>query len=102
MYGRHEVESAFRRYFLTGPVGEDWVAWKLFNQRYTEARTRAGDGALDPLSRSDWGPWVDWARPAEGHQARPSWLGRNVPPIARMADMDIGARHPRPASTRRA
>jgi hypothetical protein len=199
-YGRDEVESAFRRYFLTGPVGEDWVAWsrlftddavyndhfwgtfggpaeiqrflegmmsfaahvysplvwynidgaqvvyqvvnradnpepggepidfpslqviryagegmwsseddwwtvaemKLFNQRYTSAWDRAGDRALDPLSRSDWGPWVDWARPAEGHRAKPSWLGRNVPPISRMSDMDVGVRHPRPTSTRRA
>jgi SnoaL-like domain len=24
---RSEVEAAFRHYFLTGPVGEDWVAW---------------------------------------------------------------------------
>ena len=26
-YDRDEVEAAFRHYFLTGPVGEDWVAW---------------------------------------------------------------------------
>jgi hypothetical protein len=24
---RAEMEEAFRHYFLTGPVGEDWVAW---------------------------------------------------------------------------
>ncbi|HEX5586470.1 MAG TPA: nuclear transport factor 2 family protein, partial [Acidimicrobiia bacterium] len=24
---RAEVEAAFRHYFLTGPVLEDWVAW---------------------------------------------------------------------------
>jgi SnoaL-like domain len=30
-YSRAEVEEAFRHYFLTGPVGEDWVAWsRLF------------------------------------------------------------------------
>ena len=26
-FGRDEVEAAFRHYFLTGPVGEDSVAW---------------------------------------------------------------------------
>jgi hypothetical protein len=35
-YDREEVESAFRHYFLTGPVGEDWVAWsKLFTEDAT-------------------------------------------------------------------
>ncbi|MGA2474784.1 MAG: nuclear transport factor 2 family protein, partial [Acidimicrobiales bacterium] len=29
---RDEVEEAFRHYFLTGPVLEDWVAWsQLFS-----------------------------------------------------------------------
>jgi len=198
-YDRDEVEAAFRHYFLTGPVGEDWVAWsqlftpdatyhdhfwgtfhgpaeierflegtmsfaahvyspllwynidgsqivykvvnradnpepggehfefpslqviryagdgkwaseddwwtvqemKLFNQRYGAAREQAGDKARDPLSRLDWGSDVDWARPAAGHQARPSWLGKDVPPIYSMATMDVGTRHQRPASTRR-
>lgn len=27
MTDRAEVEAAFRKYFLTGPVEEDWVAW---------------------------------------------------------------------------
>jgi hypothetical protein len=198
-YGRDEVEAAFRHYFLTGPVGEDWAAWsrlftddatyndhfwgvfrgpaeiqqflegtmsfaphvysplvwynidgsrvvyrvvnradspspggdpidfpslqviryagegkwsaeedwwtvaemKLFNQRYAKARNDAGTGACDPLSRLDWGLWVDWARPREGHGAAPSWLGRDVTPITRLADMTVGRRHPRPASGRR-
>jgi hypothetical protein len=26
-YPPGEVEAAFRHYFLTGPVGEDWIAW---------------------------------------------------------------------------
>jgi flavin reductase (DIM6/NTAB) family NADH-FMN oxidoreductase RutF len=26
-YDRDEVEAAFRHYFLTGPVREDWIAW---------------------------------------------------------------------------
>jgi hypothetical protein len=198
-YGRDEVEAAFRHYFLTGPVGEDWVAWsqlfapdatyndhfwgtfhgpaeiqrflegtmsfaahvyspllwynidgsqivykvvnradnpepggehfefpslqviryagdgkwaseddwwtvqemKLFNQRYAAARERAGDNARDPLSRLDWGSDVDWARPPAGHETRPSWLGKDVPPILSMATMDVGTRHPRPESRRR-
>jgi hypothetical protein len=194
-FDRAEVESAFRHYFMVGPVGEDWIAWsqlftddatyndhfwgtfhgpaeiqqflegtmsfaahvyspllwynidgsqvvykvvnradnpapggepiefpslqviqyagegkfsseddwwtvaemKLFNQRYVEARERAGDKARDPLSRLDWGTWVDWARPPEGHDPKPSWLGRDVPPIASMRDMTFGVRHPKPA-----
>jgi len=193
-FPRDEVEAAFRHYFLTGPVGEDWAAWsrlftddatyndhfwgtfhgpgeiqqflegtmsfaahvysplvwynidgsqvvykvvnradnpepggepidfpslqvieyagdgkfsseddwwtvhemKLFNQRYTAARERAGDGARDPLSRSDWGSWVDWARPPGDHEAKPSWLGRDVAPIGRLSEMTFGRRHPRP------
>jgi hypothetical protein len=204
-YGRDEVEAAFRHYFLTGPVGEDWIAWsrlftpdasyndhfwgtfhgpaeiqrflegtmsfaahvysplvwynidgaqvvykvvnradnpepggepiefpslqvikyagdgkwaseddwwtvaemKLFNQRYQAARERAGDKARDPLSRLDWGAGVDggmaadWARPPAGHQPSPSWLGRDVPPITRLSDIDVGTRHPVAASRRR-
>jgi hypothetical protein len=191
---RDEVESAFRHYFLTGPVHEDWKAWsqlftedatyndhfwgtfhgpseiqrflegtmsfaahvysplvwyvidgarivykvvnradnpepgddplefpslqviqyagdgrwsseddwwtvaemKLFNQRYAAARERAGQNAIDPLSRSDWGS-IEWARPAPGHEAAPSWLGQDVPPISSMAAMTFGVRHERPA-----
>jgi hypothetical protein len=26
-FKRAEIQEAFRHYFLTGPVGEDWVAW---------------------------------------------------------------------------
>ena len=32
-YSRAEVEEAFRHYFLTGPVLEDWAAWsQLFSE----------------------------------------------------------------------
>ena len=32
IYSRDEIEEAFRHYFLTGPVLEDWVAWsQLFS-----------------------------------------------------------------------
>jgi SnoaL-like domain len=35
-YDRSEVEAAFRHYFLTGPVHEDWVAWSnLFTEDVT-------------------------------------------------------------------
>jgi hypothetical protein len=27
IYGRDEIEQAFRHYFLTGPVLEDWASW---------------------------------------------------------------------------
>jgi hypothetical protein len=77
---------------------DDWwtvAEMKRFNQRYSAARERAAAGALDPLSRLDWGPWVDWARPPAGHQASPSWTGRDVPPITRLSDIDVGVRHPR-------
>jgi hypothetical protein len=201
-YPRDEVEAAFRHYFLTGPVGEDWIAWsqlftadatyndhfwgtfhgpaeiqrflegtmsfaahvysplvwynidgaqvvykvvnradnpepggepiefpslqviqyagdgkwaseddwwtvaemKLFNQRYQAARQRAGDKARDPLSRLDWdaGPaGTDWARLPAGHQPSPSWLGRDVPPITRLSDIDVGVRHVVAAPVRR-
>jgi hypothetical protein len=194
-----EVESAFRHYFLTGPVGEDWVAWsqlftddatyndhfwgtfhgpaeiqrflegtmsfaahvysplvwyvidgrrivykvqnradnpvpggaalefgslqvieyagdgkwaseddwwtvremKLFNQRYAAAREQAGPDATDPLSRADWGD-LEWARPAAGHKAAPSWLGKEVAPITRLSEMTFGTRHRLPARTTRA
>jgi hypothetical protein len=198
-FSRQEVEDAFRHYFLTGPVHEDWAAWsklftedavysdhfygvftgpaeiqrflegtmsfapyvysplvwynidgsqivykvlnradspvpgeepidfpslqviryagdgkwsseddwwtiremKLFGQRYVEAKERAGANARDPLSRLDWGDWVGWARPAEGHRARPSWVDGPGEPIRSIAEMDVGVRHPFPASSRR-
>jgi hypothetical protein len=195
---RAEVEAAFRHYFLTGPVYEDWVAWsrlftpdavytdrfwgtfhgpdeiarfldgtmsfaphvysvlawyvidgnrvvyqvmnradnpepggppidfpsmqeiryagdgrwasendwwvvndmKVFNQAY-----QAQAAAFDPdhrhgMTRLDWGTWVDWARPEPGHRAKPSWLGRGVPPITRLRDIDFGVRLPLPARGR--
>lgn len=198
-FERDEVESAFRHYFLTGPVHEDWVAWgklflddapyndhyygtfhgpeeiayfldgtmsfaahvysplvwynidgnqvvykvtnradnpepggppiefpslqviqyagggkwaseedwwtpqemKLFNQHYTEARERAGQSGPFPLSRKDWGEWVDWARLPDGADPKPSWLGRDVKPITHIKEMTKGVRHPRPGSARR-
>jgi len=35
---RDEIEAAFRHYFLTGPVYEDWVAWsRLFTDDATQS-----------------------------------------------------------------
>jgi SnoaL-like domain len=188
---RAEVEEAFRHYFLTGPVGENWIAWsQLFTadapyfdhfygtftgpeeiQKFLESTMSfaphvysplvwynidgdqivykvvnradnpepggppiefpslqviryAGDGkwaseedwwilremkqfneayeaasrAHDPdhrhkMSRLDWGPWVDWARPPAGAEAAPSWLGRDdVPRVTSLRDMTFGER----------
>jgi hypothetical protein len=45
-------------------------------------------------SRLDWGP-IEWARPAAGHQAMPSWLGRDdIRPLRSKRDVDFG-RHAR-------
>jgi SnoaL-like protein len=187
-----EIEAAFRTYFLTGPVHEDWARWaELFTEeatysdhfwgvftgpseigRYVAATmsaapqvytpllwysvgdervvyevlnradnpvaggppiefpslqvlTYAGDGRWDsqrdwwsmhdmkrmgsewaaalaeagkpadyqPLSRKDWGPWIDWARPVEPHTAQPSWLGSDIKPVSRLRDLDFGRRN---------
>jgi hypothetical protein len=54
--------------------------------------------AIDPdhpnkMTRRHWGD-IEWARPPEGHVARPSWLGREdeVPRIRRIEDMTFGER----------
>ena len=190
-FGRDEVEAAFRQYFLTGPVGEDWVAWsqlftddavyfdhfygrfrgpheiqlflestmsfapyvysplvwynidgshivykvvnradnpepdggpfefpslqviqyagdgrwsseedwwilaemKSFAERYGSACVTADVDPARQMSRRDWGSWVDWARPAAGHEPAPSWLGRDdVPRVTSIRDMDFGER----------
>ncbi|MGW6360283.1 nuclear transport factor 2 family protein [Streptomyces sp. NPDC055092] len=194
-FERAEVENAFRHYFLTGPVHEDWAAWsrlftdeatytdhyygvfrgsaeiqyflegtmsaaphvysplvwhvvdgarvvykvvnraddpdpagppiefpslqvieyagegkwaseddwwtvremRLFSERYAAARHRTGATGPLPMSRRDWGEWVDWARPAKEVDPSPSWLGRDVRPITRLGELTRGVRHPRPA-----
>jgi hypothetical protein len=48
---------------------------------------------ISKLRREDWGSWVDWARPAPGHQAAPSWLDKdNFVPFTGIADIDFGTR----------
>ena len=49
-FDRAEVEAAFRHYFLTGPVGEDWAAWsQLFTDdaTYTDHFYDAFHGPLE-------------------------------------------------------
>lgn len=190
-FSRSEIEEAFRHYFLTGPVYEDWIAWsqlftddavyydhfygrfrgpseiqpflestmgfashvytalvwynidgdqivwkglnradnpepggkpfefpslqiihyagdgkwsseedwwimsemKAFNKAYDAACRIHDPDHKHKLSRLHWGPWVDWARPAEGHQAKPSWVGRtNVPKVTNIREMQFGER----------
>jgi hypothetical protein len=78
---------------------EDWwivSEMKRFNRLYTEASAAHDPDHRHKMSRADWGPWVDWARPAPGHVARPSWLGRDdVPRVTSLRDMDFGVRHER-------
>jgi hypothetical protein len=191
MTDRAEVEAEFRRYYLTGPVMEDWVAWanlftsdavyfdhyygtftgpaeiarylegtmgaspqvytvlrwyvidgnrivyealnradnpepgappidfpsyqvidyagaglwsreediwitaemKAFARAYAAAETAFPQTLEQKLSRNDWGPWVDWARPRTGHTARPSWLGKTgFKPFTSIRDIDFGVR----------
>jgi len=76
---------------------EDW--WVMFEmQRFgawynTHSEHYRADGKLE-LSRKDWGPWVDWARPQGEHPAQPSWLGKDVKPILSLKDIDFGVRNP--------
>src|ERR1700737_1916509 len=192
-FSRAEGEEAFRHYFMTGPVHEDWIAWsRLFTddalywdhywgkfrgpaeiQRFLESTMSnapgvyttlvwynidgghvvwegrnladnpepggpslsfptlqilnyAGNGkwsseedwwifyemqrfgkqyaaacaAYEPdrpqkMTRLDWGP-IEWARPPDGHQATPSWLGRDdVKVIRSLREMDFGEGNPK-------
>ena len=47
------------------------------------------------MTRLEWGP-IEWARPPEGHQAKPSWVGRDdVKVIRSLKEMDFGERNPK-------
>jgi len=159
-----EVEREFRRYFMTGPVLEDWATWanlftddatyldhfygtftgpeeitrflegtmgaaaqvysplvdfpsyqfieyagdgkwrseedvwvfaemKQFAKRYTKAADEHPQTLQQQLRRENWGSWVDWARPEPGHQASPSWLGKDgFTPFSSIQDIDFGVR----------
>jgi hypothetical protein len=73
-----------------------WIPWEMksFTKQYQAAV--AEHGALEGISRKDWGTWVDWARPELGEQPRPSWFGReDVVPLWNLKDISFGVRHPR-------
>jgi ketosteroid isomerase-like protein len=189
-YSRDEVEAAFRHYFLTGPVLEDWSAWaQLFTddavyfdhfygrfrgpqeiQKFLESTMGfaphvysplewfniddghivykvqnradnpdpagqpaqfpslqiiqyAGDGKWaseedwwlvkemrqfntdyeamcvaagkpdfkNEMSRRDWGS-IDWARPPEGADAKPSWQSGATELVSNVREMNFGER----------
>lgn len=72
-----------------------WVKaeMKRFAQSYREAELAHPQSLEDKLSRADWGPWVDWARPRPGHRARPSWYGKEgFTPFGRIDDIHFGTR----------
>ncbi|MEU2003995.1 nuclear transport factor 2 family protein [Rhodococcus sp. NPDC019627] len=75
---------------------EDW--WVMYEMKKFAAEFREASSKFpmpdSPLSRRDWGDWVDWARPAEGHVAHPSWMDRDgFTPISGRADIDFGTRN---------
>jgi hypothetical protein len=66
---------------------------KQFAKRYAKAADEHPQTLKRKLRREDWGSWVDWARPEAGHQATPSWLGRDgFTPFAGIGDIDFGIR----------
>ena len=72
-----------------------WVPaeMKSFARRYALAEEMHPQTLEQKLSRRDWGDWVDWARPAEGHTARPSWFGRiDFVPFSSIHDVKLGVR----------
>jgi SnoaL-like domain len=72
-----------------------WVLWEMarMRDRWLEAVRESGPPDGGALSRRDWGQWVAWARPEPGHVAKPSWLNKEVPPVARLGDIDFGVRN---------
>ncbi len=66
---------------------------KTFAKRYARALQLHPQSLEQKLSRADWGPWVDWARPPAGHVARPSWYDKDgFTPYASIHDIDYGIR----------
>ncbi|WP_024795309.1 nuclear transport factor 2 family protein [Tomitella biformata] len=67
---------------------------KRFVKEYNEALAKFPQTEEQRLSRRDWGDWVDWARPADGHETRPSWMDReNFAPYGSRAELDVGVRN---------
>jgi hypothetical protein len=66
---------------------------KGFAARYAAAEAAHPQTLTQKLRRNDWGSWVDWARPEPGHNAAPSWLGKDgFTPFSGLQDIDFGIR----------
>jgi ketosteroid isomerase-like protein len=75
---------------------EDWwiqAEMVKYARGYRDACKALDPDFADKLSRRHWGD-IDWARPPQGHVAKPSWLGREheVAPVRRLEDMTFGER----------
>jgi ketosteroid isomerase-like protein len=72
-----------------------WVKdeMKRFAVQYADAEAANPQTLEQKLRREDWGEWVEWARPEPGHQANPSWLGKEgFTPFASIRDINFGVR----------
>jgi hypothetical protein len=78
---------------------EDWwimAESKAWGKAYAEAVAAHDPDHAAKLTRLDWGHAPDWARPAPGAHAAPSWLGRaDVKTVRSLRDMTAGVRVPR-------
>ena len=74
---------------------EDWwiqSEMKKFAKGYADACRTFDPDFAQKLTRNDWGS-IAWARPPQGHQALPSWVGKaGIPPVRRLEDMTFGTR----------
>jgi hypothetical protein len=69
---------------------EDWwvpADMAAFFKGYERARVEFDPDHPAKLSRQDFGPWVDWARPAPGHRPAPSWLGKSLATVRSASDV---------------
>ena len=64
-----------------------------FAKEYEAQSTKFDPDHRHKMTRENWGPWVDWARPEPGHVAKPSYIGRtDLPKVTRISDMQFGKR----------
>jgi hypothetical protein len=75
---------------------EDWwipAEMTAFAKGYWKACQEISPDFPQRLSRRHWGD-IEWARPEEGHVARPSWCGREheIPVVRRLEEMTFGER----------
>jgi hypothetical protein len=74
---------------------EDWwilAEMKRFAKEYDEACEAHDPDHRHKVSRLDWGDWVDWARPEPGHQPKPSWVGKDIPVVRSIRELNVGER----------